>query len=287
MFFLSKEKMHSWKKKRLRVARALSKKCCEKGISVAQLMLAMLVFSLFWPFVPENCMAELAPFSPGEVARYQVRWSFVVAGHVDIEVRHNTNIDDQSARHFSLTAKTLPLVDVFHKVRDQLDAYTDVEITRSLGYRKLQTGSSKRDIEILFDWQRQTASYRNFNEKLKPVSIPEGTFDPLSAYFFLRTLDFTDKDDITRPVTDGKKIVVGHARILGRERVTVPAGEFDTYLVEPDMQDVRGVFEKERNARLHVWLTADNRHLLVRAKSKVRVGSFIAELVSLQSQGRE
>jgi len=220
-------------------------------------------------------------FSPGESARYQVRWLFVVAGHVDIAVPDDGLAVDNGPRHFSLSAKTLPFIDVFHKVRDQIDAYTDREVSHSLNYRKVQSGSSKRNIEILFDWRNKTASYRNFDKKEAPVSIQKGTFDPLSAYFYMRTLDFSTGDSITRPVTDGKKLVIGNARILGRERIKVPAGEFDTYLVEPDMKEVRGVFEKEKKARLLVWLTADCRHLLVRAKSKVAVGSFVAELVSV------
>ena len=49
------------------------------------------------------------------------------------------------------------------------------------------------------------------------------------------------------------------------------------------MKEVRGVFEKSKNARLLVWLTADGRHLLVKAESKVAVGSVLAELVSYEA----
>ena len=238
-------------------------------------------------FAPSQGEAGTDCLSPGESASYQIRWSFVVAGHVEIAIRKDTLVNDQEARHFSLTARTLPFIDIFHKVRDQLDAFTDADITRSLVYRKVQKGSTRRDIAIQFDWSSNTVTYRNFGESRPPLAIPTGTFDPLSAYFFMRTLNFATGDDISRPVTDGKKLVIGHAKILGRERIRVPAGEFDTYLVEPDMQDVRGVFEKEKNARLLVWLTADRCHLLVRAKSKVIVGSFVAELVSLTTPGDE
>lgn len=243
-------------------------------------MLASLFFTFVCILGTQTATAGVC-FSPGESARYQVRWLFVVAGHVDIAVQPDDQQADPTSRHFSLTAQTLPFIDIFHKVRDQIDAFTDREVTHSLVYQKVQSGSSNRDIEILFDWRNRTARYRNFDKSEPPVSIPKGTLDPLSAYFYMRTLDFSTDDEISRPVTDGKKLVIGHARILGRERIKVPAGEFDCFLVEPDMKEVRGVFEKEKNARLLVWLTADCRHLLVRAKSKVVVGSFVAELVSV------
>jgi hypothetical protein len=234
-------------------------------------------------FLLTNGTAAAGPFMAGERARYQVRWSFVTAGQVDISVERGKRFEENDAFHFSLSAMTLPFIDVFYKVRDRIDSYTDTDVNHSLHYRKVQTGKSKRDIEVSFDWQEQMVSYRNFTEKLQPVKIEEGTLDPLSAYFFLRTQDIGSLDYIARPVTDGKKLVQGRAKILGRERITVPAGEFDTYLVEPDMKDARGVFEKSKNARLLVWLTADERHLLVKGQSKVAVGNIVAELVSFET----
>lgn len=219
-------------------------------------------------------------FKPGEKATYQVRWSFVVAGHVDIAVESDSRLEESDARHFSLSARTLPFLDLFYKVRDRIDSYTDQGVNHSLLYRKVQTGKTKTDVEVLFDWRQKEVCFRNFEDKRQPVKIEDGTFDPLSAYFFLRSLDLGQEKNITRPVTDGKKLVLGKAKILRREKISVPAGRFETYLVEPDMKDVRGVFEKKKNARLLVWLTADSRHLLIKAESKVVVGSVVAELVS-------
>ena len=58
---------------------------------------------------------------------------------------------------------------------------------------------------------------------------------------------------------------------------------FDTYLVEPDLRHIGGVFKKTKNAKLQIWITADNRRFPVKVKSKLKVGSFIAELVSIES----
>jgi len=56
--------------------------------------------------------------------------------------------------------------------------------------------------------------------------------------------------------------------------------DYDTYLVEPDLKDVRGVFEKSRKSRLRLWITADEQRLLVKIKSKVVVGSFTGTLMN-------
>jgi len=52
--------------------------------------------------------------------------------------------------------------------------------------------------------------------------------------------------------------------------------------VEPDLQHIGGVFEKSKDAKLKIWVTADKRRIPVKVKSKVRVGSFVAELISAE-----
>ena len=89
--------------------------------------------------------------------------------------------------------------------------------------------------------------------------------------------------EIVRSVTDGKKNVQGHARIIRRENVYVAGTKYDTYLVEPDLKDVRGVFEKSKKSRMKLWFTADERRLLVKIKSKVVVGSFTGSLVEVST----
>ena len=39
------------------------------------------------------------------------------------------------------------------------------------------------------------------------------------------------------------------------------------------------VFKKSKKAKIQIWLTADDRRIPVRIKSKVVVGSFVADLV--------
>ena len=84
------------------------------------------------------------------------------------------------------------------------------------------------------------------------------------------------------PVSDGKKCVMGTARILKRERIKVKMGEFDAYLIEPEMKDIGGVFEKSDDANIKIWVTADEKKIPLRFKSKVIVGSFVAELASVE-----
>ena len=48
------------------------------------------------------------------------------------------------------------------------------------------------------------------------------------------------------------------------------------------MKNVEGVFSKKQRAKIKLWVTDDERRLLVQMKSKAMVGSFVAELVSVE-----
>lgn len=69
---------------------------------------------------------------------------------------------------------------------------------------------------------------------------------------------------------DGKlyplKIIV-HAK----EKVTVPAGVFSCYKVEPLLQS-EGIFRQK--GRLIIWLTDDNHRLPVKMTSKISIGNI-------------
>lgn len=105
----------------------------------------------------------------------------------------------------------------------------------------------------------------------------------LTPYLYFhdsRMCDFNDQFILQRPVTDGKKCVIGSGEVIKRETIKLKNGKYDTYLLEPELKDLIGVFRKSENATIKIWLTADKRKIPVRIKSKIVVGSFVGELVA-------
>jgi len=75
--------------------------------------------------------------------------------------------------------------------------------------------------------------------------------------------------------------------VIKKEILKLTSGTYDTYLIEPEMTHVSGVFEKSKNAKIQVWVTADRRRMPVKIKSKVVVGSFVGELISSTGLGEK
>ena len=226
-------------------------------------------------------------FTPGERLTFALKWTIVPAGEAVLEVMPLEYMAGRDAYHFVLTARSNAFVDAFYTVRDRIDAWSATDLQQSLLYRKKQhEGHTRRDITVSFDWDAMTAQYTNQGDAREPIPVTADTFDPLSIFYWSRTVDLTVGNRIQRSVTDGKRHVLGFADVIRKERVTVPAGTFDTFLIEPDLTHVGGVFEKSPDARIQLWVTTDYRHLPVKMKSKVVVGSFSGELVSIVDTSR-
>lgn len=242
-------------------------------------MLITICFSI--TLLKDSLAAKGQAFLPGEVLKYEIRWSFIPAGEVSLAVLPITTMQNQHSYHFQLKAKTYPFIDTFYKVRDRIDSYTDLSVSKTLLYlKKQQEGSTNRDIRVDFDWSKKLAQYSNHGQKMEPIPIKDGTLDTLSSYYFLRNMKLNEEKNVICYLTDGKRNLPGIAKIIGNQTIETEAGQFETIIIDLDMKDVKGVFEKSRNAKIRIWVTDDHRHIMVKAKSKVVVGSFILELVS-------
>lgn len=243
-------------------------------------ILSLLLYGTIIPIDIAN--ASSIPFAPGEKLKYALRWENIPAGELQLEIHPITTINDAPAYHFVLIAKSNSTVDLFYKIRDRIDAYANTQMTRSELYQKKQSGRKKeRNERTIFDWLNNKVQYTDSGVPQKPVTILPGSFDPLSAFYYTRMAISETNTHIELPVTDGKKNMIGKARITGRETITLKNGDrYDTFVLEPDISLFGGVFKDSGDAKLRVWVTSDKRRIPVQIKAKVKVGHFIGELVS-------
>ena len=265
--------------------------CLHKSSGQAAIRLSVLLLLGIFCTLPIPATAGQAAgplksaFIPNEKLVFELRWAFITVGTATLEVLPMQTINGQPAYHFALTAKSNAFLDSFYKVRDRIDAFADGGLTHSVHYLKKQReGHTIRDIEVRFDWENLKTRFLKTEkgggeDKLTPVMA--GSFDPLSAFYFVRGTEKVAAGTlIERPITDGNKNVTGRVTVVKRETIRVKGTEYDTFLVEPDLKEVGGVFEKSKDARIQIWVTADHRRIPVRLKSKVIVGSFVGDLIS-------
>ena len=240
--------------------------------------------ALFMIGIPKATANIDLPFAPGERLVFELRWAVIPAGEAVLEVLPIKTFDGTEAYHFRMTAKSNAFVDLFFKVRDRIDSYASIDMSHAIYYRhKQREGDAAKNIKVEFDWDKSTAQYFDGKKTRDAIDIVPGTFDPLSVFYYSRLADLKPNGVITCPVTDGKKWVPGAARIVKKEIIAVPGGTFETFLIEPDLKNIGGVFKKSKDAKIQLWVTADHRRLPVKIASKVSVGSFVGELLTIEN----
>lgn len=216
-------------------------------------------------------MPELIPFGEGERLVFAIQYGLIYAGDATLEIRNIAVLDSMPTYHIISTARTNRAFDIVFKVRDRVESFMDYENLFSLRFEKhLREGKFKRDEEVWFDQKEHKAHYRD-----KTVPIPPNTQDFLSALYYFRTLSIGVGEAVAMANhTDGKNYPI-YVKVLGKERVTVPAGTFDCLVVEPVLQTT-SIFEHK--GKLTIWLTDDSLKMPVLMRSKVVVGAFEAVL---------
>jgi hypothetical protein len=258
---------------------------CTAKIHMMVMRLAAAFLCIIVPAAHAQAIDTAPPFMPGEKLTFQVTWCFIPAGEGILEIFPMERINGVQSYHFVMTTRTYPLIDIFYKVRDRIDAYADAAMTHSMLYKNRKEGKSTKNVVVHFDWAEHKAQYSNFGEKSNPIPIEPGSFDPLSVFYAFRLHPLKENMEIRAHVTDGKRCVIGKTKIIRRETVTVASGTYDTFLAEPELRHIRGVFKKSKNAKLQIWVSADHLRIPVRIRSKVSVGSFVAELISAENIG--
>ena len=208
-------------------------------------------------------------FDAGETLDYNLHWVRVSGGAARMTI---APIEGKRYRITSV-GKSGTFFSRFFKVRDEIESIVDHDTFSTLQYHKILDERGKRKDELtVVDEARGIAT-----RKGKTIPVPNPVFDPLSLIYYLRLLNLTPGQLHEFTVLADGKIYTVHASVLQRETVSTPAGTFQTVLVEPKMESQESVFRDEQK-RLLVWYTDDPRHIPVRVRSDLNIGSITMTL---------
>lgn len=211
------------------------------------------------------------PFGEGEYLLFAIQYGLIYAGDATLEVRNIAEIRGRRAYHIVSEARTNKAFDVIFKVRDRHESFIDWDLIHTIRFEKhLREGKFRRDHEVDFDQARHLAFYG-----ADTVGIPPNTQDFLSALYYCRTVDIEPGQAMAMANHTNKKNYPIFIKVLRRERVSVPAGEFDCIVLEPVLETTT-IFEN--TGKLTIWMTDDTVRMPVLLRSKVVVGSFEAVL---------
>jgi hypothetical protein len=217
-------------------------------------------------------------FDMPERLEYEITWLGITTGYSSLEITK----DDRGNITIISTAVSVDWVTKIFPVDDRVESVFKAASKWFPSMYRLKTneGDRHRDWSVYFDQEEGKAYYQNFKTKEEKVhDIPEEVYDPLMALYEVRTRDLVVGRPVYIPLFDSEKLYDLKVEVLKKERVEVPAGEFDTILIKPLLKS-EGIFS--RKGPIYTWLTDDERRIPVMIKTKVKIGSIYAKLVRIR-----
>ena len=239
------------------------------------IMLSFVVSFFFFLFVllPQNASS----FDIPEKFEYDLTWTGVKAGTATLEITRTGN--DIKIVSSTQSAKW---VSVFYAVDDRIESILAKKsslmfVGEPVNYRlRVREGRHRRDKEVIFNSGNKVTYIDHINNEKLSFDVPPLIFDPLSSFYYLRTLKLVVGEPVYVTIFDSKKVWNVEVQVLRKEKVTLPSGTVDTILIKPLMKS-EGIFYKKGD--IYIWLTDDEKRIPVKLQTKVAIGSINALLV--------
>jgi hypothetical protein len=226
------------------------------------------------PQAPAASRAMTVPYAVGERLDYDVKFGPMRVGSGSMEVLGNDNVRNRPTWHIMFRVKGGTF---FYKVDDRFESWIETTTLSSLRHKQ-DINEGSRDRERIFEIFPERPSYIEDDKPEKPsVANP---LDDGSFLYFIRSVPLEvgktyEFDRYFRPDRNPVKITV-----LRKERIKVPAGTFDAIVIRPSIKS-KGIFSE--NGQAEVWLSDDERHIMLQMKSKLSFGSLNLYLKSYRA----
>jgi len=228
------------------------------------------------------------PFRVGEKTTFDMSYFNIVAGTVTTEFKPMVNVNGVKAYHIEVTAQSNSFFSRIYTVEDKATTYLSYEDLVPLNLQiSIKESKQLAETRTLFDWTKLQADYwqkRITKEKGERSKKLEWKIEPyaqnvITAAFYLRVFQLEVGKTYSFRVADEGKNIVFSAEVLRREVLKTAIGDLKTVVLKPSIV-ADGVFKPV--GEILVWFTDDERKHMVRLESKIRIGSIVAKIKSLE-----
>ena len=225
---------------------------------VVAFAIAVLAFARPQSAAESTQAAPPHPFGVGEALDYDIRVAFA-RGSARLEIVGIDTIRKRPAYHarFAMTGGV-----VLFKVDEKYNSWIDVNTIQTLEYHE--------DVKDSYYERRRRYTFlpetHRFTDGLDTAQTVERPVDQASVFYLIRTLNLRvglDTNLNNYFLLDRNPIRI---QVLGRERIKVPAGEFDALVIHPVIKS-KGLFAEGGDAK--VWISDDDRRIVLQIKAKV------------------
>jgi len=224
--------------------------------------------------------ANNTSFKPGEKLTYRLSYGVLDAGEAVLTVNKSTKkVRGRELWKVRGTGRTISAFEWFYKVNDVYESYVDAQgMFPWMFVRRVNEGGYIINQDYTFYQHKKVVD----NGEGKKFGVPSNVQDMISAFYYLRTLDYDNAsvgDVFTVNVFLDDELYPAKIRYKGKQIVKTRKGKIKCHKFAPVVQEGR-IFKTEKD--LTVWITDDANKIPIVAKAKIKVGSLKMHLVNYE-----
>jgi len=222
------------------------------------------------------------PYHPGQQLIYQASWIGIPAAGGKVVL--NPDHDDPALLTAEIWVSTNRLTDKLYKMRDYLrEDFTANSLKPTEMNIRQNEGRRHDTFKVTFDQRdhvvtlvkhgprgQQTRKFLSYN--------PSG---PVSGAMMALSQPLEAGDSLSFDAFSGTTRYVFELKVVRRERIGTPLGEFDAFRIVPSITYLSDGKINDEVQDTTLWVSADARRLPLRIESAVFIGSVRIDLVKV------
>ena len=220
-------------------------------------------------------------FKEGEVLKYKLHFGIINAGVATMTVKPtDRQVKGRELINIVCEGRSISAFDWFYKVRDRYETYMDKKgLFPWVFIRRVDEGGFKFSQDYTFYQHKKMVD----NGDGKQFTVPENIQDMISAFYYARTLDFSDAkmDQVynIKVFVDDEIHDLG-VKYKGTETIKLRNGKFRCMKFQPVV--IKGRIFKEEDD-LTVYVTDDANKIPILVQAEVMFGAVKMEVVEYQN----
>lgn len=209
----------------------------------------------------------------GERLRYDAKFGFINIGSAELSVAGLDTVQNTDALHIRFVVDGGNFLYQLHNEWDSWIALRDFTSRRFVQDHHEGGRHYRNEYDIFPD----SGYYRQSG--VDTVMATSGSpLDDAAFFYFVRTMDLTPgaRYELNRYFKPDRNPVI--LEVVQRDTIDVPAGRFDCLVVRPTIKG-GGIFREGADGRL--WISNDERRLVVQIKSRFYFGSLTFRLTEI------
>lgn len=229
------------------------------------------------------------PFLVGEKVTLSVKYFNITAGDIELMVLPYKTVNGKKSYHFKISLETNPTFSYFYTAKNTAETFVDFEelIPHTLIIENKES-SRVVDARYFFDhknlkakeWEKKVSKKKGEEKKEIEWDIKPYTQNIISALFYLRVFTYEVGKKFAFRVSDDGKNYVFTGEALREETLDTPIGPIETIVIKPTFTLNNSFKPSGEN---YVWITKDKYRRIVQVESKIKIGTLVAKLKSIEA----